>query len=168
MITFFALQPDALTRQEISAWRERCFPSLERPVGASNLHITLAYLGETADWQLEEIIDQTNFSMFPPRELAIDQFGYWPKPAVAWLGCSIIPEWLIQLEQYLSRLAGSLRLQRDRRAYQPHLTLARKISTPPLAPIEEPRFSLSFSEFVLMESCRSKNGVNYRVEERFS
>lgn len=167
MITFFALQPTAKVRQEIFEWKDRVLPPFDRPVTAANLHITLAYLGETAPWQLEQLLATAEAAMPSPIELTLDHMGYWPKPKVVWLGASTIPDTLVSLAGYLGRTAGSLRLQRDKRPYQPHLTLARKISQPPPAPAEAPQFQLRFTDFVLMESCRSAAGVSYRVLEHF-
>lgn len=168
MITFFALQPGADMRQEIAEWRERVLPPFERPVNAANLHITLAYLGETGPWQLEQLLTSPAAIGLTPFELTLDHMGYWPKPKVVWLGASSVPETPLRLAKSLNHLAGSLRLKRDKVAYTPHLTLARKISIPPPAPADPPSFQLRFTEFVLMESIRSATGANYRVLERFS
>lgn len=168
MITFFALRPDATERQKIAEWRERSLPPFERPVSAANLHITLVYLGETADWQFEALLDQTSVYVPEPFTLRLNQVGYWPKPRVFWLGPTQTPDELGTLVSQTRQLAGSLRLQRDKRTYQPHLTLARKLAFPPPAPADSPDFELRFTEFVLMESCRSAAGANYRVLERFN
>ena len=167
MITFFALQPDNATRRRIVEWRERALPPLDRAVNAANLHITLVYLGETAPWQLDELLNSIDYGDLRPIDLVLDEMGYWPKPRVLWLGCSQVPERLSSLARSLNHVAGSLRLQRDRRRYRPHLTLARKLSAPPPAATEAPYFAMTCDEFVLMESVRSPHGVQYHVLETY-
>ncbi len=168
MITFFALQSAASVRRQIADWRDASLPPLKHPVAAADLHITLAYLGETQSWQLDALLSEAAQIGFQPLQIGLDHLGYWPKPRVVWLGASKVPPGLLQLERRLRNLAGPLGLPTEERPHQPHLTLARKLSYPPPAPTQTPNFLPDFDSFVLMQSLRGQNGVRYQVIETFS
>ena len=51
--------------------------------------------------------------------------------------------------------------KRDKRAYQPHITLFRGCNTAPPAAQTDPPITLSYRDFALLESVQGKRGVSY-------
>ncbi|MBI3551840.1 MAG: RNA 2',3'-cyclic phosphodiesterase [Elusimicrobia bacterium] len=102
-------------------------------VASENLHLTLSFLGETAEERLPEIsrASETAVSGHSPFDLEFDRLGAFGAPArpkVLWLGVG-------RGAQVLSKLAGALRCELKKTAIAPqeepgrefsaHLTLGR-------------------------------------------
>ncbi|HEV2251370.1 MAG TPA: RNA 2',3'-cyclic phosphodiesterase [Candidatus Limnocylindria bacterium] len=101
-----------------------------RPVRPERMHVTLAFLGSTADPDLDRIVEAAGAAVAgqAPFELAFSGAGRFPptgRPRVVWLGIGDGREPLAALA---ARVTGELR-QRGRtfddRPFAPHLTLAR-------------------------------------------
>ena len=158
---FFALWPDDALREALSP-----LSKLKRECGgrahpASNLHITLNFLG-MVDTETRACLEQAAGEIvLPPFELTLDRFGYWPRPRVMWLGCSETPEPLARLVAELNRGMERCGLEPERRPYHPHLTLLRKAMQAPAGPA--PELPWPVTDFVLAESASTPNGVEYRV-----
>ena len=86
---FFALWPTAGLRQEI---QKRCRRVIRaaggKPVPVQNYHLTLAFLGNVPAALYPRILDATAEIVPPAGEFSLDQFGYWPKSRILWLGAS--------------------------------------------------------------------------------
>jgi 2'-5' RNA ligase len=112
----FALLPEAL-------------PGLRR-VRPENLHVTLAFLGETPEERLPEVqaAAAEAAAAVPHFRIALDRAGRFPergRPRVVWLG---IGEGVASVERLGPGVAAALRareLRFDDRPLSPHLTLAR-------------------------------------------
>jgi 2'-5' RNA ligase len=104
-------------------------PGLRR-VRAENLHLTLAFLGETAEERLADVEAATAEAAaeIAPFRIRLDRASRFPergRPRVVWLG---IGEGLTPVERLGSGVASGLRaraLRFDDRPLSPHLTLAR-------------------------------------------
>ncbi len=97
---------------------------------ASRLHCTLRFLGsqpESMTGRLPEHLAEI-VSAHSPMEVAMEGLGAFPargKPRVLWLGLDAPPE-LSQLQAELDRmLTREIGLEGERRAFHPHLTVAR-------------------------------------------
>ena len=102
----------------------------------------------------------------PSLELILDRYGYWPRPRILWLGSSH-PAELYELVAELHRRLRGCGFTPERRAFQAHITLARKFSgpaptRPPVAPIH-----WRVNEVALVESQSSPEGSRYRVLRRW-
>ena len=165
MRLFFALQPDQQTVMRIAAWRERQFSLAARPVPLGNMHMTLAFIGELPAAALENLCnDVENWrDRKRPRggRLVLDQTGYWHRPGIYWLGPSTWPPSLSTLADGLRSIAGRSGGKRERKRFQPHITLFRGCQEPPVAPAVIQRIDLKYAAFSLFESQRGKRGVNY-------
>jgi len=104
-------------------------PALRR-VKSENLHLTLAFLGETAEERLADVEAATAEAAaeIAPFRIRLDRASRFPergRPRVVWLG---IGEGLGPVERLGSGVAAGLRargLRFDDRPLSPHLTLAR-------------------------------------------
>lgn len=165
MRLFFGLELDQHTTLRVANWRDRQFSHAGRPVPPANLHITLAFIGELPVSALEQLclsVDQwLQQDPVPGASVALDQTGYWHKPGIYWLGATSWPEQLSRLAEKLRDLSSGVGGKRDKRAFQPHITLFRRCTRAPPAPAVAPGVTLNYQHFALFESRAGKHGVSY-------
>ncbi|MBE9607977.1 RNA 2',3'-cyclic phosphodiesterase [Chitinilyticum piscinae] len=98
-----------------------------RPVASANLHLTLAFLGDTPDKALPDI--QALLAGLPDNygTLILDELGCFRQQHghVVWLGCSTIPAALAAGLAQLQQGLRALGLPVEKRPWQPHITLLR-------------------------------------------
>jgi 2'-5' RNA ligase len=147
-----------------------------RWVSPENLHITTWFLGELDDARagklralLEEPLQTARFT------LRLDGLGTFPpsgRPRVIWIGLSQGAEPLVAVYQELAKRLPSLGFQPERRAYSPHLTLARvkEIRAADAAAVRRALESLSFppsdgevAHLTLFRSRLSPKGSQYEA-----
>lgn len=166
MRAFFGLSPDAETKLAIEAWRNKAFPKFDAPVPATNFHVTLAFLGQISPKQLDALCeDVEQISEIHIFDVTLNRVGYWSKPKALWVGCEETQNEHLQLSKRLHQIANSAGLQLPKQDYVAHLTLARKCSVNPPAPLIEPRFNWQNTEFHLYESVSGKKGVSYQIRK---
>lgn len=160
---FFALWPDDDLRHTI---RRHCKALLRhgggRPMAVENLHITLAFLGNTTLEQRACVERAADAIRVPPFELTIDHAAHWPRPRVLWIGPSEQPQPLLDLAAALHEGATACGLKLDARPYRAHLTLMRKVARPPAQMGIRP-FVWPVDRFVLVRSKTLPEGVRYEV-----
>lgn len=126
---FFALNMDRSTRREIVRLQTRVWGEdtrgLTRP---ENLHLTLAFLGNTDSARLEElgqVIDRLDVVAL---SLRFDRIGVFHQPGgdIWWLGMGENHE-LQRLQAQLTKELGKAAFPVEERKFIPHLTLARKV-----------------------------------------
>lgn len=163
MRVFFALTPPPSIKLAIDAWRDKAFPSFTSPVKANNFHITLAFLGQITEAQLDSlsqyIVGHLKIKSFP---LTLDYLGYWSKPKALWIGNAVVPQPQRDLVELLHKAALQSGVSMQKRDYISHLTLARKCLDNPPAPLIEPDFTFKNTELTLYESISTDHGVMYR------
>lgn len=158
---FFALWPGDALRESLTPLLKLKRECGGRALQPANLHITLNFIG-MVDADSRDCLEQAAGEIVsPPFELTLDRFGYWPRPRVMWLGCSEMPDPILQLVSELNRVVELCGLEPERRPYHPHLTLLRKAKQAPLAPAPELHWQVD--DFVLVESASTPSGVEYRV-----
>lgn len=167
MRLFFGLPLDQHTSLAIDAFRANTLPPLDRPVPITNFHVTLAFLGEVPNNQMEELCELASGVFVTPFDLTLDELGYWPKPRILWLGASTPPTPLLQLVRDLAGIARRLRLPTDKRDYRAHVTIARNCQTPPPSSAMQPGITASFASFTLFQSTMTRRGVRYDPIENF-
>ena len=104
---FFALWPDDDVRTELETINNRLPPGCGRKVRVENLHITLVFLGNVGDPQLERIRLAAEDIKGPVFPLTLDRCGWWKRPQVIWLGSDTIPAPLGELVARLNSVAAA-------------------------------------------------------------
>ncbi len=162
---FFAIWPDDGTRAALLEATRSCVGAAGgRSTPAENLHLTLAFVGEVAADQLAAIR-----AIQPPLvggfDLLIDTTGFRKRARLLWAAPQRVPPALLALESGLWERLGELGIERDRRAYLPHVTLARRASR---SDVDIGPVHWSVSEIVLVESILGPPHSTYTVLETWS
>ena len=142
MRLFIGIELPSNVRSAVAAVSETCRRSIHRAapratlrwVQPDNLHITLWFLGEVAEERasgLTTVLERPfRLSAF---RVALQGLGTYPpggSPRVVWMGVTDGREALVQLYDELSGRLPALGFEPERRAYSPHLTLARVKDVP--------------------------------------
>ncbi len=111
-----------------------------KSVAAENLHVTLKFLGDIESGQVATVLDAVREVVVgqPACSLTIRGMGAFPRvtrPAVVWAGLAHA-ETLVTMANEFESLLQPLGFQPERRAFVPHLTLARVRNHPPEALLE--------------------------------
>ncbi len=131
----------------------------------ANLHITTKFIGEWPEERLEEL--QAVLGGLPPRAaipVHIRRVGFFPNPhapRIFW--CGVDAAELDRLAGETDRATGTLGIEMEKRAFAPHLTLARIKERIDLQPLLEKIAGLPSPEFGSFEArsfflYRSKPG----------
>lgn len=160
---FFALWPDDDTRLALRrATRALVRHCGGRPVPPENFHLTLAFLGNVPEEQCEAVRLTAGICRLAPLTLQIDTPGYFSAAQVLWVGPQETPAALARLAADLVRAMRPLGLQPEARAFQAHLTLARKVAAPPALPTLR-AVTWPVAGFALVESHTWASGACYEV-----
>ena len=164
---FFALWPeDELRTRIVRATRAEVRGTGGKPNPPENLHMTLHFLGPTPYDLIAPLIERVAALPLNPFELTLNQYGYWQRARTLWLGLHETPPGLAELARDLGRISHELGLPRQRRAFIPHMTLARKVNrlTPKDPP---PPMHWPVNEFALVESVLGGRHSRYNVLKHF-
>lgn len=162
---FLALWPEADERRQLVELATNIVG--RQRVRDDNLHLTLVFLGATGANQLAAYEAELTDVPVPALKLILDRYGYWPQPRILWLGSSQTPPELYELVADLHRRLRGCGFTPERRAFQAHITLARKFPGP--APAQPPATPIRWrvNNIVLIESLREEGGSRYRVLRRW-
>lgn len=182
MRLFVALEVPEPSRREVRRRVEGVRDRLPRArwVDLDILHLTLLFLGETAEADVPALAARLReaFVVCPPLPLRLGSGGTFPpgRPArVAWVGVEGPPE-LATLQTNITRAAvEALGFQPEERPWRAHATLARcsdpwrresidKFTTAFTGPVGPPFLA---DHGVLFESKLSPKGARYRTVEIF-
>ena len=164
---FFALWPgDDLRTRIVRATRAEVRGTGGKPTPPENLHMTLHFLGPTPEQLVSPLIERASSILFDPFELTLSQYGYWQRSRTLWLGVQETPPALLNLARELGWIAHDLGLPRERRAFIPHMTLARKVGrlTPKDPP---PPMAWRINEFALVDSTLGGRHSRYTTLQNF-
>jgi 2'-5' RNA ligase len=104
----------------------------------SNLHITTKFIGAWPDEKLDTL--QGALRSIPPRpaiDVKIHKVGFFPNPhSPRNFWCGIDAPGIAELAADTDRATAVLGIESEKRAYSPHLTLARIKDRPNLQPLE--------------------------------
>ncbi|MDH4228133.1 MAG: RNA 2',3'-cyclic phosphodiesterase [Nitrospirota bacterium] len=98
-----------------------------RWVPEAQLHLTLAFAGEVAGSQVNDLHEALGEIRTAPFDLALHGVGVFPPrgvPHVLWAGVRENPA-LMQLQQQVEKAIRSAGVMPEKRNYMPHVTLAR-------------------------------------------
>lgn len=146
-------------------------------VDEENFHITLVFLGEQTQEEVDRISDfcsEISVSNFDLELRSVGVFGKQKSPSILFAEVKQNPH-LLQLQKILDSGLRKRGIQPERQEYHPHVTIGRfknfynaKIS-PYLEEFSDfSSSSFAVSEFHIYSSRSSANGPIYRIEESFS
>lgn len=165
---FFALWPDAAAVNRLSALAQEMAGAGGRAMQPATLHLTLAFVGAVTAGQLKVLADLATTVRGEAFDLSLDHLGFFPRGGIAWAGCRQTPLRQRRLSEQLCDALRGAGFAIDSRAGQvPHVTLARRVQSPSLPPLEAP-IGWRVSEFVLVESHLHPSAASYRTLARFS
>jgi 2'-5' RNA ligase len=130
---FFALWPEAGARDALSALaRDTAAQAEGRAPSTGNLHLTLAFLGDVAAARIVALqaIGPAVASAVPPFTLTLDRVDAFGDGGIASAGASAPPRELQRLVQLLTGALAKDGFPTERRAFHPHVTLARRCRRP--------------------------------------
>ena len=162
MRLFIGLKPSEGFRDALSLLQSRLQAAGvgARYLDPSNLHLTLAFIGEWPDnpTHLLPRVEQ----LFP---LRLSHVGLFPEARVIWAGVESSAA-LDQLAQDVRNSLGGAGIPFDPKPFVPHITLGRKPVVPPgfsLGQIEVPQAEMTVSDVCLYRSVREETGMVYSV-----
>ena len=162
MRLFAGLRPPDAFRSALSLLQDRLRAAgvTGQYLDPSNLHMTLAFIGE---WP--EDVTEVLPAVEDPFPLVLSHIGFFPEAKVLWAG--------VEKSAALERLAGRVRhsladsgIPFDPKRFNPHITLVRKPSVPAgviLSGIAVPSAVTEVAEVCLYRSDRGENGMVYTV-----
>lgn len=182
MRLFVALEVPGAPRREleerVASMRNR-LPAA-RWVALGNVHLTLVFLGETAEAMVAPLSERLRpaFARCPVLDLQLADGGTFPpdRPArVAWVGMRA-PQALGTLQREVTAaVATTLRLEPEARPFSAHVTVARCPEPWPLKAVENWKASLAgpigpafvAERGILVESFLEPKGARYREVATF-
>ena len=165
---FFALWPSDELRQQLAQVSQQVAQTISgKAVKLNNLHMTLAFLGNIESptkrcmQQAAETLQEKSF------QLNLSTLGYWTKPHILYLGIGQMPSELFALVNNLTTALMTCGYQPERRAYQAHMTVMRKVSL-----VKQPLPEISpliwtVNNFCLVRSDMHATGVHYEVIDQW-
>ena len=165
MRLFFALWPPADTARSLAEWAaEVGQQSGGRTTAVENIHLTLAFLGET---EPDKAIAAARDVKAPHYGLPIDAAQYVKRNEMVWVGPASMPAELGALAADLHHALRAAGFVLEERPFRAHITLIRKARSPKSIP-PLPRVAWPVAEFLLMRSRTSSEGSTYEPLERFA
>lgn len=170
---FVAIRPPKTVREQLLDLMEG-MPDM-RWQHDDQLHLTLRFIGEVERPVAEDLVAALQHVRFDHFSIALDGVGKFEKHRNGALWSGVRPkEQLKALNAKVERACQSAGLEPERRAYHPHITLARwKGRAPRLDAYLERHGGLTSEpwearEFILYESHLAHEGAHYEAIERFS
>ncbi len=129
MRLFVAVDIDDAIRERISRFLEgvRGFAEEARWVRPESLHVTLKFIGEKSEEEVENITRVLETIEAGTFEMSIRGYGFFPgarAPRVFWVGIDGGPQ-LTSLAATVDEKLAQLDIPKEEHAFTPHLTLAR-------------------------------------------
>lgn len=139
-----------------------------RWVPAQNIHLTIKFLGDVSISNLEVLkkILHAESNHHAPFEFSVGDLGAFPsinRPRVIWVGVEAPPE-LHNLQHGIETETTRLGYAREKRAYSPHLTLARVSRNATSADIGQIREVLKNCTIGFLGAARVQEVHLYRSE----
>lgn len=164
---FFALWPEAGVQEALEAFaRELRAECGGRAISARNIHLTLAFLGETERALLPRLKALAATVAAPRFDLSVDYVEHWRHNHIVWAGVKQCPEALQALAAGLGAKLRAIGFKIDERPYVPHITLVRDARQAP-ALTRAPPVGWPVKDFVLVESVPREGVRVYEVLHRW-
>lgn len=168
---FFALWPSAADAARIMAWAQQAHQLWGgRVMRQDTLHLTLAFLGETPEEQVQRLCRAAPDWPAPVRPVTLTHCGCFRGPRVVWAGpdaCDPQPlAWLHALHQDLWQRLQALGWQAPHEAFRPHVSLLRKAAPADTAALRRAPLTWAPEQCVLVASRPAQSGSYYEVLAR--
>lgn len=164
---FFALWPDAAALDALEAAAAAAYQCRGgRRLRRDSLHLTLAFMGDVSQAQLDDLLDLAGKLREAPFDLTLDQIGWWPRNGIFWAGCQTTPSHQRRLSNELSKALRTAGFAVDTRPHFPHVTLLRNAHCSTLPVLKTP-ISWRVDAFSLVESKLQVSGSLYSVLARW-
>lgn len=166
---FFAVWPDAaalaVTGRAAAAAARQAGGRATRP---SNLHLTLAFVGEVTIAQGAQLHDigAAAAAAASPCVLTLERIGNFGDSGVVWLGTAQPPRALAALAVALGERLAAAGLHVDRRAFRAHVTVARRCPRPFAEALSEP-IDWRVDALTLVTSELRPDGPRYAIAQRW-
>lgn len=147
-----------------------------RWVGDENIHLTLRFIGEVERPLANEIAGALGKIRFPRFQLRIEGVGRFERRNGGALWAGVVPRAPVaELAAKVERACVSAGVEPERRAFHPHITLARwnRGNADVAAAFERKRLNLAsepfeIDSFTLFESRLSRHGAHYEEVARYT
>ena len=146
--------------------QELCRECGGRKVRPSNIHLTLAFLGDVPLERIADLVIMAHAIDAVPFELAIDSQGYWRHNRIVWAGAARCPPSLRDLVAGLGRALQARSFRCDARDYVPHITLLRDARRAP-EPYRAATIVWRVAGFALVRSARRDGALGYEIVNRW-
>ena len=138
---FVALWPDTVARQALQHACDRLpRERIGRRVEPERLHLTLHFIGAMPPARLPALRAALDLAV-EPCTLQLDRLEAWPRGLLVWRA-SVVPAALAEGHRRIGQVLSGLGLPVERRAFRPHVTLARRaapdVPLPLLPPLDWP------------------------------
>ena len=161
---FFALWPDAPARRELASLAVRiAHEARGRAVPAAKLHLTLAFLGDVEAGRVGAACRAADGLRGSSFRITLDRVGGFVGSRVGWAGCSEAPPELLRLQASLREALAGEGFAVEKRAFSPHLTLAREVASRVSGGSTAP-ISWNVAAFSLVETLPRGGGYATRAE----
>ena len=158
---FFAYWPDATARRALlEATRDAVAAIDGQAVTIANLHVTVAFLGKVPGFRLSDLLRIGGRGDYPATEFRLDRLEYWPRAKVVAALPAAIPETGSRLVEALWEGLLPLGIEREARAWRPHVTIVRRLRRPPPR-LAIPAVDWSCNRLALVESLSAPDGMHY-------
>lgn len=165
MRLFFAYWPSASEVEEILPWARNAHALYGgRMMRADTLHMTLAFLGETAPPAISQLADACAGWRLPTGSMLLREPGCFPRAKVVWLGPAADAgslEWLHQAHARLWACLAPLGWQPRESAFRPHVSLLRNAAPASLDRLTGPAITWTPGRCVLVGSQPTASGSRY-------
>ena len=147
-----------------------------RWVSEENLHLTLLFLGALPTEIEHELRTALAALRVAPARVSVETMGTFRNPGgtIVWAGIPNPPAHLLELQRQLRDTAAALGISVEKRAYKPHITVARSRTRLPtqfrawLRGHEQEVFgSFEIQQVTLFSSRMEKHGPIYTSEGRY-
>jgi RNA 2',3'-cyclic 3'-phosphodiesterase len=174
--TFVAIFPPQDVREALFRAAQNVPTSRDfRLVGQEKIHLTLKFLGDVAEEDLDTIKKalQPISEVHDRFEVSTSGFGAFPsekKARILWTGIEQGSEHLRTVAEEVENLLAPAGFERENRPYVPHLTLGRtrarrtELDTSDTSP---PTLRFTVRGIDLVKSAPGKNGVTYSILATF-
>ena len=168
----------AQLRAHIAKLREQVPDALASWNRVENIHLTLKFFGNVALDRIPAISDAANRAVkeFSQFEIRIGDTGVFPKPSraqVLWIGVNDPSGRLSALQARLENECAAAGFEKEDRAFQPHLTIARIRNPQGARRLADAHLQMKFElvavqlrELVVFRSELNSNGSKYTAISR--